>query len=112
MMNQTRRDEANVAMYIVDLPEGMERSLLDGYLARRLEDVRVLRVALDDGRLKQARIIGHRLYGSGSAYGLPRISMLGRDIETAAEQRDTARLADAVEGLAALLDSIVIGDAD
>lgn len=99
-------------MYLVDLPEGMERSLLDGYLDRRQADVRALRVALSDGTLRQARIIGHRLYGSGSAYGLPRISMLGREIETAAEYRDTARLADAVERLASLLDSIVIGAAD
>lgn len=101
-----------VMKYVIDLPEGVDRSLLNEYLARRHDDVRALRTALDDNALKDARIIGHRLYGSGSAYGVSRISMLGREIELAAEDSDTVRLTDAVEQLAALLDDIAIGSAD
>lgn len=98
--------------YVIDLPEGTERSLLEGYLARRREDVHALRTAVQDNALGDARLIGHRLYGSGSAYGAPGISMLGREIETAAAGRNVSRLTDLVDQLAVLLDSIVVPPAD
>lgn len=60
------------------------RELLPGYLARRHEELPQLEAALDAGDFETLRTTGHNLHGSGGAYGLPRISELGKQLERAA----------------------------
>lgn len=64
------------------------QELLPGYLARRREELVRLDEALRQGNFKVLRTIGHNLHGSGGAYGLPRISELGRALEQAAREED------------------------
>lgn len=97
-----------MARYLIEVPDGVERALLVAYLERRREDLAKLRQALHEGDMRGARLIGHRLYGSGSAYGLPRVSVLGHEIERAAQARDGRNLEAAIDRLAEAVAEVVI----
>ena len=87
----------------VDIADPFARQLMARYLSHRQEDLSNMRAALDSGDFEQIKITGHNMHGSGSAYGLDRISELGQDIETAAIKRDTT----AVSGLINALENFV-----
>lgn len=86
------------------------RRLLERYLDRRREDVTRLRQALARDEYDLIRRIGHNLHGSGAAYDLVRISVLGEQIELAAERRSGAGLAGVIDRLEQFLGSITIGE--
>lgn len=66
--------------------------ILPAYLdLRRREGARLLAAAAQ-GDLETARLLGHRMKGTGSSYGLPEITRLGRDIEAAALAGEIARV--------------------
>ncbi len=75
------------------------RRLMVRYLAQRDRDVDALRAALDGRNFEQIRDKGHNLFGSGSAYGLDRISELGASLERCAEKADA-------EAVSALIDEL------
>ena len=77
--------------------------LVPAFLARRQDDVAALRAAIASGDFEPARLIGHRLAGSAPGYGFPEMGKLGRDIESAALRRDARAVAEAVDGLEAML---------
>jgi len=60
--------------------------------ARRAEDARLLRAALETGDFAAVAQIAHRLKGLGSTYGHDAISATGRALEAAAAQRDSAQI--------------------
>ena len=72
----------------VDIADPFAKRLMVRYLGRREEDLETLRSALAESDFDSIRIKGHNLYGSGSAYGLDRISELGDSIEAAALAKD------------------------
>lgn len=72
------------------------RDLLPGYIARRHEELVRLQAALDEHDYATLRTVGHNLHGSGGAYGLPRLSELGKALESCARARDA-------DGVAAVL---------
>ena len=80
--------------------------LLPGYLARRREELPRLKSAVDDRDYHTLRIIGHNLHGSGAAYGLPRISEFGRDLESAAHGQDDAGARAVIDAMGAFLDTL------
>lgn len=69
------------------------------YLRNRRNDVATLRRSLQNGDLDEIRVIAHNMHGSGSAYGLDRISHIGDSLETAAECSDFERIVHLVEAL-------------
>ena len=85
------------------------RRLLKRYLARRRNDLTRLNQALERGEYDLIRRIGYNLHGSGAAYDLVRISVLGEQIEVAAERRSASGLAEAISDLEQFLSSITIG---
>jgi len=87
------------------------RQLLQRYLGRRRNDVTQLKDALARGEYDLIRRIGHNLHGSGAAYDLVRISVLGEQIEVAAERRSASGLSGVIGQLEQFLDSITIADA-
>ncbi len=87
----------------VDIADPFARQLMARYLSHRQEDLSNMRAALASDDFEQIKITGHNMHGSGSAYGLDRISELGRDIENAAIIRD----ATAVSGLINALENFV-----
>lgn len=80
--------------------------LIPEYLERRRTDVVRLREALDGDDLGTVRRLGHNLRGSGASYGFSRISQLGRSLEQAASEHDTAVARARIEELATHLDAI------
>jgi CheY-like chemotaxis protein len=79
-------------------------SLVPDFLARRHDDLDVLRACLA-GRasLKDVARIGHNLRGSALSYGFPRLSVLGGSLEEAAEARDILRIARLLEEMERLV---------
>jgi CheY-like chemotaxis protein len=80
------------------------RALQPAYLASRRHDVKALRSALAATDFEAIRLLGHRIAGTGGAYGFPQISAIGELLEAAAQQRDSAavraRIAELEEYLA------------
>lgn len=76
----------------IDIADPFARQLLLRYLDRRAADVKKLRDALQNADFEAIRVTGHNLLGSGSAYGLDKISSMGENIETAAVAGDRAAI--------------------
>ncbi len=70
--------------------------LMPEYVAARRRDVATLRQELERGDLDAVVHLGHKMKGSGSGYGLPVVTLIGRKIEEAARAGDTGaiRIAD------------------
>ena len=68
---------------------GLE-DLIPGYLANRRNDLVALAKAVNNGDLSPARVIGHGMKGSGTGYGFPAITEIGRNIEQSASNQDIA----------------------
>lgn len=82
--------------------------ILPAYLdLRRREGARLLTAAAQ-GDLETARLLGHRMKGTGSSYGLPEITRLGRDIEDAALAGETARVLALAQEAAAFVDGLEV----
>lgn len=77
--------------------------LVPAFLARRREDVSVIRAALAAGDFEPPRLIGHRLAGSAPGYGFAQMGTLGREIEQAALRRDARAIATATDALDGML---------
>lgn len=85
----------------IDVKDPFARRLIIQYVTRRRDESKSLRTALASGHFDKIRVTGHNLSGSGSAYGLERVSELGAALESAAIGRDgveIARLIDELDG--------------
>ncbi len=76
-------------------------TLIPGFLEHRQEDVGAIESALTVGDFATIRLLGHSMKGSGGSYGFEVISRIGRDIESAARERDAVAV---LHGTAALSD--------
>jgi len=75
----------------VQVGEHLE-GILGGYLERRRKDVEAVDAALERGDYETIRTVGHNIKGSGSGYGLDRLSEIGRALEEAANLRAGERV--------------------
>jgi hypothetical protein len=80
--------------------------LIPDYLRNRRLDLQRLGDALARADYVALRKIGHDMYGSGGAYGLPPISELGRLIEEAALAQDARRIQAVTDDLRMFLDTV------
>ncbi len=85
---------------------GSNGDLVERYLTQRREDVRAVRNRLAQPDYAEIRHRGHKMAGSGAAFGFPEITMWGLTIETAAIRRDAPAIRSALEGLASYLDRL------
>ena len=83
--------------------DGVEE-LVPAYLDKRLGDVSVYRTALQAGDFDTIRKLGHKMKGTGSGYGFPRLTEFGADIEDAAIRSDTSAVREQLESVAVYLD--------
>lgn len=74
-------------------------SLLPGYLENRDRDLLALRSALAAGNRHEIETIGHRMKGSGGAYGLASISELGAQLESVGRQGELGGLESVISAL-------------
>lgn len=62
------------------------------YLDRRLEDIKLLRLTLDQGDFSHALRVGHQVKGNAVTFEVPRLAPIGNEMETAAKRRDMEKL--------------------
>jgi PAS domain S-box-containing protein len=82
------------------------RPIVPGYLEGRRKDISTILEALDRGDYEGIRSIGHKMRGSGTGYGFPRITAAGERLELAAERREEEKIREHVEELSKSLDAI------
>jgi HPt (histidine-containing phosphotransfer) domain-containing protein len=97
----TARDDNRV---VVNDP--FARRLMVRYLRHRKDDIGALRSALSDGDFDAIRDKGHNLFGSGSAYGLDRVSELGAALEKTAKKKNGKDIAQLIEKLEAFVSNV------
>ena len=76
----------------VQAPPGIPPRMVTEYVNRCLTALPVAMTALDRSDYDHMRVLGHRLKGSGGAYGIPALTEMGSVIEEAALRGDTAEL--------------------
>lgn len=84
---------------LIDIKDPFARRLILQYVDRRKADTDYLRSALVNGYFDSIQVTGHNLSGSGSAYGLGRVSELGAGLEKAAKARNTAEISRLIDEL-------------
>ena len=77
---------------LLEPPADLPRTLVAAYLARVRGAVPGLQEAIAQRDFATLRIFGHRLKGTGGAYGAPRLTEIGGKIERAAKDGDTTEL--------------------
>jgi HPt (histidine-containing phosphotransfer) domain-containing protein len=91
------------AKIVVHPPQGIPRELVVGFLSRCEKSIGNAYVDLDRREYEALCVYGHRLKGSGGAYGIPHLTEIGAAIETAARAQDSGELARWVTGLESYL---------
>ena len=82
------------------------RRLITQYLGRRKADIDQLREAVGVGDFERIRVTGHNMSGSGSAYGLGKVSEVGAALEKAAKAADSAAIRELIDQLDRILSSV------
>jgi len=90
---------ANETENAIDIADPFARRLIAKYVDRRKADIDSLRAALIDKRFDDIRLSGHNMSGSGSAYGLDRISEIGAGLEDAASNGDSMEVSRLLDDL-------------
>lgn len=90
---------ANETEHPIDIADPFARRLIAQYLDRRRADIDALRAALSEDRFDEIRVSGHNMSGSGSAYGLDRVSAIGAGLEDAARNGDSTEIERLLEDL-------------
>ena len=80
--------------------------LVPDFLANRRADVDRLRNHIEAGEFDPIRAIGHKMKGTGRGYGFPRISEIGRALESAGADGDKGRARAATDALEAYLERV------
>lgn len=83
-------------------------TLLAEYLDRCLTTLPAVKEAMDRSDHGQTQVFGHRLKGTGAAYGVPLLTEIGSRIEGASSRGETEELRRQVAALEAYLSRIEI----
>jgi PAS domain S-box-containing protein len=91
-------------------PSGLDgiSALRPRYLANRGNDVKALRAALESCDFDAIKRIAHDCKGTGTGYGFPEISALGKVMEYAALQRDAAEVSARIAEMEEIVSSSAI----
>jgi hypothetical protein len=82
------------------------RELVPGFLANRRKDLEVIGRALSSGNLEAIRVVGHNIRCFSRVYGFEELTALGEEIQQAAADASTLRIAHAQSQLASYLSRI------
>jgi HPt (histidine-containing phosphotransfer) domain-containing protein len=82
------------------------QEILPEYVERQRAGLRTLLAMLESGDFDGICTFGHRMKGSGSGYGLDRITEIGAALEDAASQRDARGVRDQARALEQFLQRV------
>lgn len=94
--------------YKVVVTDPYARKLLPDYLERKKKQATGILKALEAGDYQWIESVAHRLYGSGSAYGLDAVSVFGDKLEQAARERNAMRIRGLVKDLEDYLRNLTV----
>jgi CheY-like chemotaxis protein len=94
MLNHIQTEPVQLVFLKEDLQD-----LMPGYIHNRYVDLQQLPQFLQEANYEGIALIGHKMKGSGSGYGLDYISRMGRAIETAAALEQSSVIEEAVREL-------------
>jgi len=92
----------------VNIVDPFAKTLIRSYLQRREQDLSLLRSSLNEKDFEYIRVKGHNLAGSGSAYGLDRVSEIGKLLEEAAQLLDATSTSAHIDELESYLNNLRI----
>ena len=98
----------NLEKLSVHVPRGLTGQLVTEYRDRCRKSVVDLRAALDRADFEYLRVFGHRLKGTGGAYGFSGLMEIGAYIENRAIAGDTTAIAAQAAALEDYLDRVVV----
>jgi len=81
-------------------------AIVGAYLEKRRGDMRVCRSALENADFDVIRRLAHKMKGTGSGYGFPRLTELGAMIESAALRSDASAVREHLGDLAAWMERV------
>jgi HPt (histidine-containing phosphotransfer) domain-containing protein len=82
--------------------------LIPGFMARKRQDVDVIRTAADASNHVALGELGHKIKGEGGSYGFDGISKIGTKLELAAKAQDPIEARRQADRLLEYLDSVEI----
>jgi hypothetical protein len=82
--------------------------LIPGFLANKRRDAGQIIAAAESADYPALLGMGHKIKGEGGSYGLDGISLLGAQIELAAQQKDLAAVRRCAQELSVYLDTVEI----
>lgn len=87
-------------------PDPEIEKLVPEFLANRRADLDKLRAHIEAGEWDRIKSIGHKMKGTGRGYGFPRISEIGRALESAGADGDVGRARAGTDALEAYLERV------
>ncbi len=84
---------------VLEIDDPAVLALLPRYLSRRADDILTMRDALARSSFEPIAQLGHRIRGSGAAYGMPLVTQIGRQLERAAMAGDVGGVGDRASGV-------------
>jgi hypothetical protein len=84
------------------------KELVPGYLANRRKDLEAIGRALNSGNLEAIRVVGHNIRCFSRVYGFDQLTALGEELQQAAVEQSTLRIAHAQNQLADYLSRIEV----
>lgn len=96
------------ARILIRPPQGLPSALVVEYLDRCRTSLPLLKAAADQGQHEQARILGHRMKGTGAPYGFSWLTEIGALIEHAAADHENSDLRKHVAALEEYLSQVDI----
>jgi HPt (histidine-containing phosphotransfer) domain-containing protein len=82
------------------------KELVPGFLANRRKDLEAIDRALNSGNLEAIRAVGHNIRCFSRVYGFEHLTALGEEIQQAAVEQSTLRIAHAQNQLADYLSRV------
>ncbi|WP_319777967.1 Hpt domain-containing protein [Maridesulfovibrio sp.] len=92
---------------VIQVDEDLE-AIMPRYLEIRQKELAELEEAVDQKNFETIRLLGHRLKGTGSSYGLDELTRLGTLIEDKAMDEDMSEVPEHTAGLRYFLEHLDI----
>lgn len=82
--------------------------IVESYLQHRNKELDSLLEALEQGAFDQIKHVAHDLVGTGGSFGFEDMTVIGRSLESAADNRQTDEIKSLVEELAVYLSRVEV----
>ena len=104
IQNRGKKQDENI---IVHLDAELEE-LTDDFLKNRKKDIKSIQRALEKEDYQNIHTLGHKMKGTGGAYGFDTVSDLGGSLEQAAKDRNSGEISKLVGELADYLEQVKV----